>query len=463
MYNGVKLMIDLTKAVRKILPQGKYLVSHAPQTPYLTLSSELVQGVNLSSPGYWGSYLPIMAQVGDDIDFLNIQAYNNCPWEDCPVGAAIVNGLSESQELPRIYTINGKDTMDPIPAEKLLYGMLIERDPLTGKSRLAPPCIASKDVPKYPDAAKSPGDHPWCKLTGAEMDGKVGTMFWLDKDNDSATADAIIDTWYGQPKKGGALSPRNRVVYYTNTPASFPLPAPGQYSRANTVILGFIYPVQNTAAIPVFSLDGISTIPNPAGVPDWALFGFNNTSYLDYVKQLKNWRATDPTNRKVMVSVGGAFAVPDYATWANGNNVDLVAKGLKQFADQWLDAFGYPLDGIDIDYEDSPALASHPSQLTSTARVSSLPSTNTIAAQPPAALAAAAPYAILLVVITALLVVAAIAAACVPRVRAQVLSRPEYLGPFVTAAILAFVGLATSAGLLGRAVSPVASAQPALE
>jgi hypothetical protein len=56
-----------------------------------------------------------------------------------------------------------------------------------------------------------------------------------------------------------------------------------------------------------------------------------------------------------------------------------------------------------------------------------------------------------MVVVTALILVGIIAAACVPRVQTEVLSKTRYLGPFVTTAILAMIGLIAGAGLLSRA------------
>jgi hypothetical protein len=430
-------MIELTKALRRALPST--LISHAPQTPYVTLGmDEHNMHVDLNTPGFWGSYLPIMAQVGHEIDFLNIQAYNNSPAQYCPVGAAIVNNLGKDTALPRIY---GGGVMPAIRADKLQYGMLIE------KGHLDQPAAGDK-------INTSPGDHPWCRGTPVVMNDKVGNMFWLDYPGSYTIADGVIDTWYGPPSAQKQLSPPNRVVYYTNDPASFKPPLTG-YSRANTVILGFIYPKDNTGSISVASVTGADVIPNPAGVPDWALFGLHDTAYPGYIETLKTWRASEPGKRKVMVSVGGAFAVPDYKKWSEGDNVIQVAKGLKQFAEQWEKAFGFPLDGIDIDFEDSNALAIHRTKLPpSPLMMSNVQGVVEAAVGTECAKwggRAVLPYAIVMVVVTALILVGIIAAACVPRVRTEVLSKTRYLGPFVTTAILAMIGLIAGAGLLSRA------------
>ena len=71
-YNGVDLLVNLTKALREELPSPKYLITHAPQPPYLQVGSGM------------DGYVSIMEQAGEDIDWLNIQFYNNPPWSGNP-------------------------------------------------------------------------------------------------------------------------------------------------------------------------------------------------------------------------------------------------------------------------------------------------------------------------------------------------------------------------------------------
>ena len=59
-------LIKCTKALRKLLPVGKYLVSHAPQAPYF-MGKRYYKN---------GGYVKVNEEVGDLIDWYNIQFYN---------------------------------------------------------------------------------------------------------------------------------------------------------------------------------------------------------------------------------------------------------------------------------------------------------------------------------------------------------------------------------------------------
>lgn len=63
-YDGTQFLINLTQALYGVLPAGARLISHAPQAPYFF-------------PGWSSAYPRIMDAVGAQIDFLNIQYYNN--------------------------------------------------------------------------------------------------------------------------------------------------------------------------------------------------------------------------------------------------------------------------------------------------------------------------------------------------------------------------------------------------
>lgn len=71
-YNGVELLVNLTNALRQELPSPRYLITHAPQPPYLEVGSGM------------DGYVTIMEQAGNEIDWLNIQFYNNPPWSGNP-------------------------------------------------------------------------------------------------------------------------------------------------------------------------------------------------------------------------------------------------------------------------------------------------------------------------------------------------------------------------------------------
>lgn len=63
-----KWLIECTKELRKYLPAGQYIITHAPQAPFF------VQDGNQSYP--YGAYLTVDSNVGDLIDWYNMQYYN---------------------------------------------------------------------------------------------------------------------------------------------------------------------------------------------------------------------------------------------------------------------------------------------------------------------------------------------------------------------------------------------------
>ena len=68
-YDGRQFLIDLTTALRNELPRSEgFEISHAPQPPYLDPSHGVIAG-----------YFDVMNAVGEEIDFLNMQYYNNQP------------------------------------------------------------------------------------------------------------------------------------------------------------------------------------------------------------------------------------------------------------------------------------------------------------------------------------------------------------------------------------------------
>jgi len=101
-YNGVTFLIKLTNALRHKLPEGA-IITHAPQPPYLQ------KGIYEN-----GNYVEIMQQVGDKIDWLNIQFYNNPPWSGSP------------DEIVSSYkTFSALDGCSP---QKLLVGLPVTQD-----------------------------------------------------------------------------------------------------------------------------------------------------------------------------------------------------------------------------------------------------------------------------------------------------------------------------------------------
>jgi len=64
---GEAWLVSITKTLRQMLPRSQgYIISHAPQAPYFTTGSNYPNG----------AYLTVDKEVGDLIDFYNIQFYN---------------------------------------------------------------------------------------------------------------------------------------------------------------------------------------------------------------------------------------------------------------------------------------------------------------------------------------------------------------------------------------------------
>jgi len=63
---GEAWLISITRTLRQLLPKDRYIISHAPQAPYF-----------MGPPKYPnGGYLTVDKQVGNLIDFYNVQFYN---------------------------------------------------------------------------------------------------------------------------------------------------------------------------------------------------------------------------------------------------------------------------------------------------------------------------------------------------------------------------------------------------
>jgi hypothetical protein len=402
------------------------LISHAPQTPYLTLDPGLF--VNYCSPGYYGSYLAIMAQVGSLIDFLNVQAYNNCGAQDCPIGAAIVNNLlSDAPTPPILPPIYGGGPSPTLTPTQVVYGQLVP---------LQAACPGTT----------SPATQPWCRGNG-NMNPGIGCMFWLNDNGDGPAADAVVDTWFPPATlPPGALSPPLRVVYYLNGPGTYTIPETG-YSRSNTIIIGFIYPAANTG-----NTGNTFACPPGSKQPAWACFGFYYSFGVGgeplvlvspaYVQSLITWRAVEPTRRKIMVGFGGAVSVPLYDTWAQGNNAAVVAAGLVEFFTAFEATNGFALDGVDFDYEDSTALATHKGPLAvqganagAAIRSAALLQSAKKAATTSFVFGSSSTGAIVAAVACALVVLYVVVAVCVPQVRAGLRKNPGLMSTVIVAAV----------------------------
>ncbi|WP_017218635.1 glycosyl hydrolase family 18 protein [Pseudoalteromonas sp. NJ631] len=127
-YDGVQFLVSLTQALRKQLPSPRYCISHAPQPPYL------------EHGGYMAGYLKIVEQVGEDIDWLNVQFYNNPPWSACP--DQIVSSYMDYIKLPNMsakkiiagFPVTAHDAGSGyMPAETIIQAVI---DPIQNTTEL---------------------------------------------------------------------------------------------------------------------------------------------------------------------------------------------------------------------------------------------------------------------------------------------------------------------------------------
>jgi len=113
-YDGVTLLGELSKAFKGA---GFAFVSHAPQAPYVGCGVS-VSGGECAAPRVPG-YLLLMEKYGEWIDFLNVQFYNNPPFNDIsavkPLFEKLVAGGSVQFDA-------STEVKYKIPASKLMLG-----------------------------------------------------------------------------------------------------------------------------------------------------------------------------------------------------------------------------------------------------------------------------------------------------------------------------------------------------
>lgn len=110
---GREFLIALTKALRTELPAPRYLLSHAPQPPYLSAS------------WHGGAYLDILKAVGNHIDWIVVQYYNN-PGFDDSITKHVVGNI-ESPYSTSYRGLTAKDGKLHWPARKIVIGKPVHK------------------------------------------------------------------------------------------------------------------------------------------------------------------------------------------------------------------------------------------------------------------------------------------------------------------------------------------------
>ena len=125
-FDGRRFLIDLTSALRQRLP-ARTLISHAPQAPYL------------DPAWHGGPYIDVLRAVGDSIDWIMVQYYNNPDYQS-PVARRII-GLP-----PQPFAASYAGIVNlSWPSEKTLVGLPVYRDDASS-GHLPPQRIVSEVV-----------------------------------------------------------------------------------------------------------------------------------------------------------------------------------------------------------------------------------------------------------------------------------------------------------------------------
>ena len=206
-YDGVQFLSDLTTALRALLPSGQYLITHAPQTPYLL--------PGFAGPG--GMYMKIWENVGTSIDFLNVQYYNNPQYD----GGNTVTGVVQAY----LAVLEANPTL---PASKNILGLPVAAG------------AAGTNVFSYADQAQIFSEvHSVVPTVG-------GAMGWEIYPYDSPTgswaenaASAFAST---QPQSTSALSELAQAQYAASV-AAF-----DYYSSINEPALAWYFAYTNAAS-----------------------------------------------------------------------------------------------------------------------------------------------------------------------------------------------------------------------
>ncbi|EJD40485.1 glycoside hydrolase, partial [Auricularia subglabra TFB-10046 SS5] len=110
--DGENFVIQLTRTLREELPaEDGYIISHAPQAPYFTTAPATYPN---------GAYRTIHQEVGDLIDFYNIQYYNQGDgvYTDCESLLTSEDGPSSSPGTSIAGIMKGTG----VPREKIVVG-----------------------------------------------------------------------------------------------------------------------------------------------------------------------------------------------------------------------------------------------------------------------------------------------------------------------------------------------------
>ncbi|MCK5361303.1 MAG: hypothetical protein KAJ95_11790, partial [Gammaproteobacteria bacterium] len=174
--NGRDFLITLTKELRKQLPAPDYLLSHAPQPPFL------------SHKWHGGPYLDILKSVGKQIDWISVQYYGN-PGFDNPSSTRVV-GVESSPYNTSYRGLTSKKGHLHWPAHKIVVGKPVYKaDAQSG--HVSPQEVSQKIV------------EPLLKIYGKDFGGLMGWQFSTHTDDHQAWNTSVGQVLFEQ----GQLNP----------------------------------------------------------------------------------------------------------------------------------------------------------------------------------------------------------------------------------------------------------------
>ncbi len=159
----------LSNALKRINTNlgGSMYLSMAPEHPY-------VQGGAVAYSGIWGSYLPLIDDLRNELDLLHVQLYNNSsvpnPWGIFPVNS-VDNLVASAKMLIEGFQPSGGPTFTGLPASKIAFGVP------SGPKSSNPPFISTSTIEDAYDCVTSNTNCQTLSMANSQP-GFRGVMSW---------------------------------------------------------------------------------------------------------------------------------------------------------------------------------------------------------------------------------------------------------------------------------------------
>ncbi|KAJ6492280.1 glycoside hydrolase family 18 protein [Mycena sanguinolenta] len=206
---AVAWLSTFTTALRAKLPQGQYILTHAPVAPWF-------------SPGLWpgNGYLGVNAAVGNLIDWYNVQFYNQgvSEYTTC---AGLLTASSATWPQSAVFQI----AANGVPLNKIVIGK---------------PATASDATNGYMD----PGTLSTCLAQAKAQGWSAGAMTWQYPDGNSAWVTQVRSGSFpvGASPPGGGGGTTTTTTKTTSSPGSSSTPAGGSCAGATPWVNNVAFP-----------------------------------------------------------------------------------------------------------------------------------------------------------------------------------------------------------------------------